>query len=408
MDLSIDGQTNSLLGHRIPIDPEQAVGWGKVELPTDPNGSDNSWYFAFADPVVRKTVIVSEKKSNTRAMNLAASTSVRSGVDFESVELAPDRVSEINWQETSMLVWQAPLPTGTVAKQIESFVASGRTAIFLPPELTDETEFSGIQWTEWERAKGKQGGGMPIGFWNNDEDLLSRTRSGSALPVNDLLVYRYCKIKNSQPDLSPMLARLGETDPLLIRRRSGAGAMYFLTTLPVATHSSLDREGITLFAMLHRAIAMSAESQGAAQQFDAGTLPAREVESLNRLDIAAGEEKDVVANLAQARPFRAGVYGDEEQMIALNRPLAEDQNAAVSVPELESLFEGLDFALIDGEVGSGQSLTSEIWRFFIALMGIALLVEAILCMPPKAEAKVELQSGARGATIVEEKGKVAA
>jgi len=115
-------------------------------------------------------------------------------------------------------------------------------------------------------------------------------------------------------------------------------------------------------------------------------------------------KEPLVANLAQARPFRAGVYGDDEQMIALNRPLAEDQNGAVPVPELESLFEGLDFALIDGEVG----LTSEIWRFFIALMAIALLVEAILCMPAKPEAKVELQSGTRTTTTVEEKGKVAA
>ena len=405
MDFSIDGQTNSLLGHRIPIDAEQAVGWGKVELPTDPNRSDNSWYFAFADPVVRKTVIVSEKKSNTRAINLAAATGAQSGVDYESTELDPDRVSEINWQETSMLVWQAPLPTGTVAKQIERFVESGRTAIFLPPELTDENEFGGIQWTEWQRNKG---GGMPISFWNNDEDLLARTRNGSALPVNDLLVYRHCKIKNSQPDLTPVLAKLGESDPLLIRRRSGSGAMYFLTTWPVATHSSLDREGVTLFAMMHRAIAASAESQGAARQFDAGTLPAREVEKLSRLDVAAGDEEDVVANLAQARPFRAGVYGDDEQMIALHRPLAEDQNSAVPVPELESLFEGLDFALIDGEVGSGQSLTSEIWRFFIALMAIALLAEAILCMPAKPEAKVELQTATDAAQMASEKGKVAA
>jgi len=205
-----------------------------------------------------------------------------------------------------------------------------------------------------------------------------------------------------------MLAKLGESDPLLIRRRLGSGAMYFLTTWPVATHSSLDREGVTLFAMMHRALAASAESQGAARQFEAGTLPAREVEALSRLDVAAGDEEDIVANLANARPFRAGVYGNNEQMIALNRPLAEDQNSAVPVPELESLFEGLDFALIDGEVGSGQSLTSEIWRFFIALMAIALLVEAVLCMPSKPEAKVELQSATDAAQMASDKGKVAA
>ena len=95
-------------------------------------------------------------------------------------------------------------------------------------------------------------------------------------------------------------------------------------------------------------------------------------------------------------------------MIALNRPLAEDQNSAVAVQELESLFEGLDFALIDGEVGSGQSLTSEIWRFFIALMAIALLVEAALCMPGKPEPKVELKSATSTTQVAKEKEQVAA
>lgn len=421
MDFTIDGQTNSLIGHRIPIDAEQAVGWGKVELPTDSNGSDNSWYFAFADPVPRKTVIISEKKSITRAIHLATATSSQSAVEFESVVLPPERVSEVNWQETSMLVWQAPLPTGTVAKQIRRFVDSGRTAIFLPPELTDETSFAGMQWTQWNRTTGKQGSGMAISFWNNDEDLLARTRSGNALPVNELLIYRHCKLKINQPDLTPVLAKLNASDELLVRRRSGAGSMYFLTTWPVATHSSLDREGVTLFAMLHRAIAAGAESQGAARQFEAGTLPAREVETLGRLDLtahstagAADQPPNSVANLSQSRPFRAGVYGTERQMIALNRPLAEDQSSALATPELEALFAGLDFALIDGKVGSGQSLASEIWRVFVALMAVALLVEALLCMPAKPTAKVNLQptstraGGSQGPKTPSDDGKVAA
>ena len=53
-------------------------------------------------------------------------------------------------------------------------------------------------------------------------------------------------------------------------------------------------------------------------------------------------------------------------------------------------------------------MTSEIWRFFIALMAIALLVEAILCMPGKPEEKVELQTATDAAQMASEKGKVAA
>ena len=60
MNLELDGQTASLVGHRIPIDSELKVGWGQVELPIDSNASDNAYYFTFADPPVRRTVIVSE------------------------------------------------------------------------------------------------------------------------------------------------------------------------------------------------------------------------------------------------------------------------------------------------------------------------------------------------------------
>jgi hypothetical protein len=50
----------------------------------------------------------------------------------------------------------------------------------------------------------------------------------------------------------------------------------------------------------------------------------------------------------------------------------------------------LDPQVIDDTLGSGKSLASEIWKVFVVLMGIALLVEAVLCMPPKVEPKTSL------------------
>ncbi len=381
-NLELDGQAASLIGHRIPIDAELKVGWGQVELPIDSNASDNTYFFAFADPPARRTVVVSDSDAKTRAIELAAATSIQNGVEFDAKVLPPDNVGEINWQETALLVWQAPFPTGTVARQINKFVESGRTVIFLPPTQPDATTFGGAGWGTWQRVNGA---GEAIGFWNNDSDLLSKTRDGQALPVNDLRIYQYCPLDGDVREL----AKLENGAPLLARLTGHAGAIYFLTTWPIATHSSLDREGVTLFAMLHRAIAGGAESLGAAKQFEAGSRPAQAAASLLPLAPILAESK-LSRTLSQLRPFRAGVYGDTGQLIALNRPLAEDRTSPMSVTEMKALFQGLDFNVIDDTLGSGQSLASEIWKIFVVLMGIALLVEAILCMPPKTVAKTSL------------------
>ena len=49
--------------------------------------------------------------------------------------------------------------------------------------------------------------------------------------------------------------------------------------------------------------------------------------------------------------------------------------------------EGLKQAVsgLDDAVGSGSSLAAEIWRAFLVAMALALLAEAILCLPPRPE-----------------------
>ena len=393
MNVELEGTSKTLVGHRIPVAEDLKSGWGKVELPADASTSDDVWYFAFAQPSSRNTVVVTESKSNTRAALLAAATSTVSGFEFDATQIASDEVNTIDWQSTALLIWQAPLPTENVKQQIENFVDSGRTVIFLPPEAPNENSFAGISWQSWEHSKA----GQLIGFWNNDTDLLARTRSGAALPVSDLVIYRHCSMQNQNSDLSRVLAKLDNEQPLLLRHRpesgAGAGAIYFLATWPASTHSSFGREGITMYSMLHRAIASAAESMGAARQFNAGSLPARVTATMPRLapESKDATDKSISANLAQDRPFYAGVYGSENQLVALNRPLAEDKSVPLGKLQLGALFGGLDHYIIEDQVGSGRSLTSEIWRFFIALMGIALLAEALLCLPPKSTPRSRLE-----------------
>jgi hypothetical protein len=158
--------------------------------------------------------------------------------------------------------------------------------------------------------------------------------------------------------------------------------MYALATLPGGAYSSLDRDGIALFVLVQRALASGAESQGAAKSLEAGSLAAQRVLNkprVNREATGAG----TAPQLQNLKPFQAGVYGGDTEWIALNRPLAEETHAPLTPPAIEDLFANLDFQMISDQLASERSLASEIWKSFVILALVALLVEAYLSLPDK-------------------------
>lgn len=366
----------SLTGNKISLDPELETGWGKVSLPADTNASDNVYYFSFADQPVWKTVIVAEDKSAVEPLRIVCSVSADPTEKLDAVVVDPSQIVEVDWDQTAMIVWQAKLPTGAEAKQLQSFINSGRSVVFFPPQQANDSEFSGASWGDWKSAGSNGGAGSQnIGYWRNDDEVLQHTQTGTALPVDSLKVFRYCSLNGNHR----LLAKLDDGSPLLARQESNGGSVYFCSTLPTQTFSSLGRNGVVIFAMLHRILAGSKESIGAAKQFEAGTLMAKDAENMK---VLAGDKSRAIS---EERPFLAGVYSSEEKLIALNRPAAEDRSDVLAKAEIETLFEGLDFRIVDDQIGNQQSLASEIWRVFMVLMGVALISEALLCLPPKPE-----------------------
>ena len=136
--------------------------------------------------------------------------------------------------------------------------------------------------------------------------------------------------------------------------------------------------------MVHRMIADGADSLGAAKQFEAGTVPAKQANQFPCLTLD-GDDNELL--LAESNSLRAGVYGDDSQLIALNRCAAEDRNEVMEIAELDEIFSGLDYHVVEGQLTNTASLASEIWKLFIVLAGLALLAEAFLCLPPKPEAE---------------------
>ncbi len=377
-DLELSGETTTLIGHRIPIDADLEAGWGSAQLPYDENSSDNVAYFVFAPQPIRRTVIVAERPEITRAIQLAAGTPAEPGVEHDVQVLNPGQLSQIEWPMTALLIWQAPLPDAETSRLLMRFLESGRSILFLPPAIADDGSFAGWQWGNWSEVDRN---GQALRYWNNDEDLLGRTRNGQPLPVNDLRFYQHAELRPAEStDVAfpaTPLAQLENGAPLLHRCKTAGGTVYFLTTWPVATHSSLDREGVTLFVAVQRAISKGSESVGIAKHLEAGSLPAQAVNELPRILSTAQDE------WLGSRSQHAGVYGNDDQLIALNRPLSEDRSQALTRSEIETLLAGLDFQIVEDQVGSGRNLASEIWRLFVFAMGVALIVEAWLCLPPK-------------------------
>jgi hypothetical protein len=363
-------------GYSIPIDKSLKRGWGCVELPADSFPENDKFYFVFDEMPPLHSVIVSDDEAQSGPLNAALSAAADPSRTYTTTVLASSHASDIPWDDAALIVWQAaiPKPSEVLARQMRDFVANGRTIVFLPPDSPDDTRIFDLGWGRWQdSANGKP---LSVDWWRSDDDLLANTRDGSALPVGGLEVARCCSIDG---DGVP-LARITGHGPLLMRSLARNGNAYFLGTLPGPGTSSLARDGVVMFAMLERALNQGSGTLGKAQDryAAAGAL------GDNPGKWHAVEPKDAGAE-PEDLPLHAGIVSFTDRLTALNRPPGEDQSQILSSSDLDNLFAGLDFHVVDSTLGTARSLTNEVWRTFLFLVALALIGEALLCMPPRRE-----------------------
>jgi hypothetical protein len=196
--------------------------------------------------------------------------------------------------------------------------------------------------------------------------------------VGDLSVQRYCQLIG---DLTP-LARLRDGQPLLAQVIQNQGGLCaFLAATPGSSSSSLARDGIVWYAMLQRALQQGSGSLGLAQQREAGSRVLKQTEAWKRADGAEAQPALLAVTAASL------TLGDKS--MALNRPIREDSTAILSEAALEELFAGLQFHRVDDSVENKKDLANEIWRTFLLLMAVALIGEAILCLPTRKAATAQ-------------------
>ena len=412
VEVELDRQGASLQGHRIPVDTKLRSGWGSVGLPGDANSLDNRFFFVFSEPTVRRAVVVSDDIKSSEAFRRALATPIDPRLQHRVDVLSANDVSEIDWESTGVLIWQAALPRGAVAAQIAQFVDTGRVVMFFPPVTGEgsqnaEERLFGSRWGDWQ-TPGNSGQrsavsrqqedsdtssgnlltdrrqptvsdshSFGVSWWRGDTDLLAHVESGDALPLNELRTYRYRSFESS----GTPLARFDDNTPLLTRVATDHGAVYFCSTLPTAQFSSLEREGVIFYVILQRALDQGSQALAVASQRDSGpdVLADRNQWEL----VAPTDNSDAPLHLSSQRGLHAGVYRDGAYLTAVNRSQTEDSATAVPIETVDGLFEGMSYRRIDVDVGDTSALASELWRIFLFAMIVALLAEAVLSLPSR-------------------------
>ncbi len=369
--IQMEGSEFNLQGHAIPIDARLEKGWGRIVLPADSNPRDNDYHFVFAEPSVQKTVIVSDDPSFTEPIKLIANAPMDRLLQYEVETVPTTDAARIDWDSTALLVWQGELPGGILAQQVKNLVDAGKSVIFFPPKSPGSKEILGHRWTQWNE---KSVAADQPGTWRTDAGLLSNTQDGRALPVGETQVYRHCGMEGT----GSILARLESGKAMLYRASTTRGGAWFCGTLPQASHSSMARDGVVLYVMLHRAILSGSQALGMARQVTTGVGA-----------LSSGTKWDPLgmdnANVGVTREFHAGAYenANGKRMVALNLPEGEDTPGIIIDEQTGSLLEGIDYQKIEDQAGSLKSLASEIWRIFLFLTSLALVIEAFLCLPEK-------------------------
>jgi hypothetical protein len=366
VEVEMTGTEAELVNHAIPLDAGQTRGWGRVSIPADANPADNEFYFVYDQPVPRRTIVVTDDQEAVRPLWLAAGISPVADVSATVEVLAPHQVVGSDWTNVSLVLWQAPLPSDEVAGPVEALVNRGGRIVFFPPAAPTDDEFAGIRWTAWQDVDNT----TPVSRWIGDQDLLANAASGASLPVGQLNVTRYCGLEGEHT----ALATLVDGAPLLARALSDQRNVYFCATTAMAGESSLARDGVVLYVLIHRALAAGAASLGTARQLIAGEAPDAAASEWRRLS----DGGDVVST---AHAVQAGVYEHGERLLAVNRSAAEDRSVVLADEQVAGLFANLEFDRVDAQAGSGSRLLNEIWRLFLMLMMAALFVEACLCIP---------------------------
>lgn len=366
--VTMNGQSHEFQ-QRFPLDDQQAGGFGFASIPSDANPRDNVSFFAYGENAPTKTFLVSEGGESGSWLSLATAPP---GFDRnECIELEPGTAAKIDWQGAALVIWQAALPTGPVARELGRFIEEGGAALFFPPRAESDNTFLGMQWGQLDTSPKEQY--FIVDDWDRADGPLRNGIEGTQLPVPRLKAIKRRAITGE----ATTLASWDDAAPFLVRRVIGDGTAVFMTSLPDYSWSNLGDADV-LLPVTQRMVNLGDARFASAYTAIVGSSRCKPVsgEIRSRLD-THGESTSSNA------PYEAGVWKLGERLIAANRPASEDAWLTLQANKIESLLEGTSYKLFE-DTGQTDSLAREIWRALLIAMLVFLIIEALLCLQPRA------------------------
>ena len=346
--------------HRFAVG-DQAGGWGKLELSADGNPRDNITYYRYSDDHPPAGLVVTGSALGP-LWQAAASAAGRDG-RTPAKHYAPDDVTPADLRDATLVVWQAPLPEGEMAGALRRFADEGGRVIFFPPDQAATARFAGLGWGE-KQTSGDAG--FAVGRWDEDQGPLANTDEGLLLPLAKLGVRQRQQVIGQ----AAVLAAFDDGQALLVRQSLGQGEVYFCATLPLLAWSEMG-DGLVVVPMLQRLLAAGSRRLQRDSVAECGHVGAGDLQ-LEWTSIETGQRGDVQT--------QAGVYQSGDRWLVVNRPAAEDEFERVGDEAVAGLFGSLSFQLFQAQ-RDDTALQGEIWRMFLFLMLLALLIEAWLIRP---------------------------
>ena len=355
---------------RLPLSAADVDGSGWVGIPSDNNPRDNSVFFAFGGKEPVQSWIVSEKPSGNTA-NYLRKAAAPDGFDRYSSEIiALTQTTKIDWSTASLIVWQAQIPTGAVAAQLQEFATSGGSVIFFPPETPSNNIIFGTSWGSIQEAPADEY--FINGSWIKDDGPWRNSLSDQKMPIDQVRGVKRCSIQGD----GTSLAEWDDGSPLLYRQLQGLGTAIFINTLPNDRWSNLE------FVALHL-VAVQRLLEKGTDRLHSGY---RAIAGSEKAKLRGNEIRDRLDSFEDYEPalgsYRAGVYRLGERVIAVNRPAAENSPLRVNEEALDTLLEGTSYSLFES-TKDDKNLVSPVWWAFLIAVLFFLLAEAILCLQPK-------------------------
>ena len=337
-------------------EPEE--GWISILSPDDFCQSDNICYLTYGSTEPPQVAV--------RASNPRTSLILRSASQTEQGEL-PDPLPLSGFGEKDLLSRKILIHQGEINSKVETvleeFVIKGGSLVLFPPEVTSSDGSKLLSWNSLEEKLEDEI--FQVSNWREDSGLLTNSSDGNRLPLDRLAIKR-----RRTPQQGETLAYYSDGKPFLSCLTLGKGIVYFFSTLPLDSWSSMS-DGYVLVPALQRLIGESSSSNSFIQSWFCGEKESKE----SILFEPIGDAKDKVPYL------HAGIYRVNGRLTAINRPKSENDTLFLTIEQILEKLPNISPRLLEDESSSASNDRSEAWSFFLTLCLILLLGEALLGQP---------------------------